>query len=70
MTQKLFRFSKKECAEESPDNPMFQEVLLAGQLYQRFLQEKVENWLYTFKSFSAKVMKRAEAGDTLDLSEL
>ena len=38
MTQKLFAFVNGECAAESPDNPMFQEVLLPGHLLQMVLK--------------------------------
>ena len=38
MTQKLFAFAKGKCCAESCDNPMFQEVLLAGHLYQNVLK--------------------------------
>lgn len=31
-------FAKEECAAESADNPMFHEVLVAGQLYQMVLK--------------------------------
>ncbi|XP_014679308.1 PREDICTED: DNA-directed RNA polymerase I subunit RPA2-like, partial [Priapulus caudatus] len=33
MTRKLYAFAKHECSSESPDNPAYQEVLLAGHLY-------------------------------------
>ncbi|XP_069110170.1 LOW QUALITY PROTEIN: DNA-directed RNA polymerase I subunit RPA2-like [Argopecten irradians] len=33
MTRKLFAFARGECAEESADNTMYQEVLLGGHLY-------------------------------------
>jgi DNA-directed RNA polymerase I subunit RPA2 len=32
MTKKLLTFAKGECAEESADNPMNQELLLSGHL--------------------------------------
>ncbi len=38
MTRKLFSFAKGQCAAESADNPMFQEILLAGHLYQMVLK--------------------------------
>ena len=38
MTQKLFAFVAGECAAESTDNPMFQEALLSGHLYQMVLK--------------------------------
>jgi len=38
MTQKLFAFAKGKCCAESCDNPMFQDVLLAGHLYQNVLK--------------------------------
>ena len=38
MTKKLFDFAKGKCAAESADNPMFQEVLLGGHLYQMVLK--------------------------------
>ena len=33
MTQKLFALANEKCAEETPDNPMNQEVLLGGHTY-------------------------------------
>ncbi|XP_013402434.1 DNA-directed RNA polymerase I subunit RPA2 [Lingula anatina] len=45
MTRKLFAFAKGECAAESADNPMFQEVLLGGHLFLMVLKEKIEGWL-------------------------
>ena len=41
MTQKLFAFAKGKCCAESCDNPMFQEVLLAGHLYQNVLKVRL-----------------------------
>ena len=38
MTQKLFTFVAGECTAENPDNPMFQEALLSGHLYQMVLK--------------------------------
>jgi hypothetical protein len=42
MTRKLYAFAKGECAAEISDNPMFQELLLGGQLYGMIL--KVRLW--------------------------
>ncbi|KAK2177567.1 hypothetical protein NP493_591g01025 [Ridgeia piscesae] len=50
MTQKLFTFVAGECTTENPDNPMFQEALLSGHLYQMVLKEKVESWLFTLRT--------------------
>lgn len=33
MIQKLFALVRNECAVESPDNPMNQEILLPGHFY-------------------------------------
>ena len=41
MTQKLFAFAKGKCCAESCDSPMFQEVLLAGHLYQNVLKVRL-----------------------------
>lgn len=38
MTQKLFDLANDKCAVETPDNPMLQEVLLGGHLYQIILK--------------------------------
>ena len=46
MSQKLFALANDKCAIETPDNPMLQEVLLGGHLYQIIL--KVSK--YFFKS--------------------
>eukprot|EP00105_Crassostrea_gigas_P025965 XP_011446725.1 PREDICTED: DNA-directed RNA polymerase I subunit RPA2 [Crassostrea gigas] len=50
MTRKLFAFAKGECASESADNPMFQELLLGGQLYGMILKEKLHDWMISVKS--------------------
>ncbi|KFM66879.1 DNA-directed RNA polymerase I subunit RPA2, partial [Stegodyphus mimosarum] len=49
MLQKLFSVVKKECALESPDNPMNQELLLPGHLYLIVLKEKLHSWLNSLK---------------------
>ena len=46
MTQKLFAFAKGKCCAESCDNPMFQEVLLAGHLYQNVLKVRGVHLVY------------------------
>ena len=46
MTKKLFSFAKGECAAESGDSPMVQEILLPGHLYQMVL--KVAQYISTF----------------------
>ena len=38
MAQKLFDLANDKCAIETPDNPMLQEVLLGGHLYQIVLK--------------------------------
>lgn len=38
MSQKLFALANDKCAIETPDNPMLQEVLLGGHLYQIVLK--------------------------------
>ncbi|XP_064648156.1 DNA-directed RNA polymerase I subunit RPA2-like [Lineus longissimus] len=55
MTRKLYTFAKGECSAESADNPMFQEILLGGHLYQMVLAEKIENWLLSLKYAIEKV---------------
>ena len=46
MTRKLFSFAKGECAAESGDSPMLQEVLLPGHLYQIVLKVSVYLCVY------------------------
>ena len=48
MTQKLFAFAKGKCCAESCDNPMFQEVLLAGHLYQNVLKVRFDYISYIY----------------------
>ncbi|KAK7111027.1 DNA-directed RNA polymerase I subunit RPA2-like [Littorina saxatilis] len=57
MTKKLLSFAKGECAEESADNPMNQELLLSGHLLLMLLKEKAEGWLYGIKMGLDKVIK-------------
>lgn len=38
MTQKLFDLANEKCAIETPDNPMNQEVLLGGHVFQTVLK--------------------------------
>lgn len=61
MTKKLFAFAKGECAAESADNPMTQEVLLAGHLY--LMVVKV-------RSFSYQGSQHDPILDNTNLSEL
>ena len=42
MARKLFAFAQDKCAEESADNPMLQEVLLPGHLYNMCLKVQLE----------------------------
>jgi DNA-directed RNA polymerase I subunit RPA2 len=46
ITKKLFSFAKGECAAESADNPMFQEILLGGHLYQMVLAVSCKQFLF------------------------
>lgn len=57
MTRKLFALAKGDCAIESPDNPMNQEVLLAGHLYLMVLKEKLMTFLYSVR---ANIEKKAK----------
>ncbi|CAL1530216.1 unnamed protein product [Lymnaea stagnalis] len=58
MTQKLFAFVNGDCAAESSDNPMFQEVLVPGHLIQMVLAEKLESYLIGMKTNILKVVRR------------
>ncbi|XP_015771434.1 PREDICTED: DNA-directed RNA polymerase I subunit RPA2-like [Acropora digitifera] len=57
MARKLFAFAQDKCAEESADNPMLQEVLLPGHLYNMCLKEKLESWLYHVRANLEKSIK-------------
>ncbi|KAK2570429.1 DNA-directed RNA polymerase I subunit RPA2 [Acropora cervicornis] len=57
LIQKLFAFAQDKCAEESADNPMLQEVLLPGHLYNMCLKEKLESWLYHVRANLEKSIK-------------
>jgi DNA-directed RNA polymerase beta subunit len=60
MTRKLFSFAKGECCAESADNPMFQEVLLGGHLYQKALKVSL-CLVFAIDSFAgASVVHRAK----------
>ncbi|KAH9496230.1 DNA-directed RNA polymerase I subunit RPA2 [Bulinus truncatus] len=58
MTQKLFAFVHGECAEENPDNPMFQELLVPGHLMQMVLKEKLDAYLSGMKLSMLKAIKK------------
>ncbi|KAK6165568.1 hypothetical protein SNE40_022473 [Patella caerulea] len=66
ITQKLFVFAKGKCAEESPDNPMNQEVLLSGHLLLIFLKERLESWLIAAKINIDKMSRHQGMAFTLD----
>ncbi|GFN83129.1 DNA-directed RNA polymerase subunit beta [Plakobranchus ocellatus] len=55
-TQKLFTFVKGDCAAESSDSPMFQELLLPGHLMQMLLKEKMETYLVAMKQAILKII--------------
>lgn len=57
MTRKLFAFAKGKCAAESPDNPMFHEVLTSGQFFQMVLKEKLQQWLVSVQFVIDKKVK-------------
>ncbi|XP_056008154.1 DNA-directed RNA polymerase I subunit RPA2-like isoform X2 [Ostrea edulis] len=57
MTRKLYAFAKGECAAENADNPMFQELLLGGQLYGMILKEKCQDWMVSVKSSIERIAK-------------
>ncbi|BFY98621.1 hypothetical protein BsWGS_01660 [Bradybaena similaris] len=58
MTQKLFAFVNGECVAENPDNPMFQELLLPGQLMQMLLKEKLELYLIGMKTSMLRFVRK------------
>ncbi|XP_060076797.1 DNA-directed RNA polymerase I subunit RPA2-like [Ylistrum balloti] len=60
MTRKLFAFARGECAEESADNTMYQEVLLSGHLFCMFVKEKIHDWV---RSLRMQVEKEAKLKD-------
>lgn len=45
MAQKLMALVKGECANESPDNPQFQEAAVSGHIMLLILRERMENIL-------------------------
>ncbi|CAG5129269.1 unnamed protein product, partial [Candidula unifasciata] len=67
MTQKLFAFVNGECAAENPDNPMFQELLLPGQLMQMVLKEKLEVYLLGMKTSMLKYARKK--GQSLQMNQ-
>ncbi|XP_054714487.1 DNA-directed RNA polymerase I subunit RPA2-like [Uloborus diversus] len=60
MVKKLFAVVKNECALESPDNPMNQEVLLPGHLYLLVLKEKLYAWQLSLRFTLERKMKAAK----------
>ncbi|XP_048246491.1 DNA-directed RNA polymerase I subunit RPA2-like isoform X1 [Haliotis rufescens] len=65
MTRKLYAFAKGECAADSPDNPMNQELLLSGHLMLMVIKEKMNDFLIRVKMM---IMKAAEAADVFELT--
>lgn len=45
MLRKLYGFVKGDVAEDNPDSPMNQELLLAGHFYNMFVKEKIQEML-------------------------
>ncbi|XP_033762318.1 DNA-directed RNA polymerase I subunit RPA2-like [Pecten maximus] len=60
MTRKLFTFARGECAEESPDNTMYQEVLLSGHLFSMVVKEKIHDWVRNLRMQVEKEAKVKE----------
>ncbi|OAF69426.1 RNA polymerase I subunit 2, partial [Intoshia linei] len=58
MVRKLFVFINGKCANENPDNIMFQEVLTPGRLYMMFLREKLVNWCQSIHFYLNKKEKK------------
>ncbi|KAJ3364773.1 hypothetical protein GGF31_008919 [Allomyces arbusculus] len=45
MIRKLYALVAGECAQDNPDSPQHQEILLGGHLYGAYLKEKLEDYL-------------------------
>ncbi|KAJ3223931.1 hypothetical protein HK099_000527 [Clydaea vesicula] len=46
----LYALSAGECAEDNPDSPQHQEILLGGHLYSNYMKEKFNDILDSFKT--------------------
>ncbi|CAL1265847.1 unnamed protein product [Larinioides sclopetarius] len=60
MIQKLFAVVKNECALESADNLMSQEILTPGSLYLIVLKERLYSWLTSVRVNIEKKLKSAK----------
>ncbi|XP_055921548.1 DNA-directed RNA polymerase I subunit RPA2 [Eupeodes corollae] len=62
MVQKLFACVQGKFKIENIDSVMMQEVLLSGHLYQKYLMDRIEIWMYYVKK---AVLKKVENGGVL-----
>ncbi|GAX83529.1 hypothetical protein CEUSTIGMA_g10954.t1 [Chlamydomonas eustigma] len=59
MLHKLYALANSACCEDNPDALTHHELLLPGHLLVKFLREKLEDCLNTFKELVAKDLERA-----------
>ena len=65
MQKKLFALAKGECAAENPDNPMFHEIFLPGQIYFGLLLDKLQYFLLdTTKSQVKKTIELRQKSES------
>ena len=61
MIQKLYALSAGDCAQDNPDSPQHQEILLGGHLYVNYMKEKMQDILYGIKIQIRTDMRRTPA---------
>lgn len=69
MQRKVFSLARGECAPENPDNPMFHEVYMSGQIYFTLLLERLQVFLLDNVRIQIKksIETRAKAGTFVDV---
>lgn len=59
MIRKLYSLVAGECADDNPDSPQHQELLLGGHLYNMTLKEKLSDLLLSFKAQIAMDLRKS-----------
>ncbi|KAI9168642.1 hypothetical protein H9P43_008015 [Blastocladiella emersonii ATCC 22665] len=67
MIRKLYALANGECAQDNPDSPQHQEILLGGHMYGAYLKEKLEEYLLQIiKTVNTEVRLRPASSEFSD----
>ena len=66
MLRKLYGFVKGDVAEDNPDSPMNQELLLAGHFYTMFIKEKIAEMLVGVEALMKRDVRLKRVPDAYD----